>query len=177
MKKIAIVGSKKSGKTSIAEIVISHFAKRGLTIGAIKHIHHADFTVDREGSDTWRHRRAGAKFVAYFSPSEAGLMLKVGKEPDGLEEVLRLVDWLKVDLLVIEGFHRFVAKRSDVGKVIAFKDLEDLEERVKGTEQPIIALCTFNESLAQREGASGFLVLPRDQDKLIKALEAFMESP
>jgi molybdopterin-guanine dinucleotide biosynthesis protein B len=177
-KKIAIIGSKKSGKTSIAEIVISYFAKQGLTIGTIKHIHHADFTIDREGSDTWRHRRAGAKLVAYFSPSEAGMMLKVGREPESIEEVLRFTNLLRVDLLVIEGFHRLVAKRADVGKIIAFKDLADLEERVKGTEPPIIALCTFNKDLTQQEGYGlEFLVLPRDQDKLIKALEAFMESP
>jgi len=178
MKKIAIIGSKKSGKTSIAEILISHFAKRGLAIGTIKHIHHADFTIDREGSDTWRHKRAGAKFVAYFSPSEAGMMLKVSGEPKSIEEALRFMDWLKLDLLVIEGFHRLIAKRSDVGKIIAFKDVVDLEERLKGTEQPIIALCTFNEDLARREDRSlEFLVLPRDEDKLVKALEAFMDSP
>jgi molybdopterin-guanine dinucleotide biosynthesis protein B len=158
--------------------VISHFAKRGLSIGAIKHIHHVDFTIDREGSDTWRHRRAGAKFVAYFSPSEAGVVLKVDEEPKSIEEILMLTGWLKVDLLMIEGFHRLIAKRPDVGKIITFKDLTDLEERLKGTEQPIIALCTFNKNLAQQESCnSKFFVLPRDQDKLIKAVEAFMDSP
>jgi len=177
-KKIAIIGSKGSGKTSIAEIVISHFVKLGLSIGTLKHIHRPGFTIDREGSDTWRHRRAGAKVVAYFSPSEAGVMVDVSGEPKGIEEALRLFGELKVDLLVIEGFHRLIAKRSDVGKIIAFKDFSDLKERIKETEQPIIALCTFNEEVAREgEGNLKFLVLPRDKDELIRALEAFIRSP
>ncbi|MCC6043023.1 MAG: molybdopterin-guanine dinucleotide biosynthesis protein B [Candidatus Verstraetearchaeota archaeon] len=172
------MGSKKSGKTSVAEIVISHFAERGLSIGAIKHIHHVDFTIDREGSDTWRHRRAGARLVAYFSPSEAGVMVRVNEEPKSIEETLMLIGPLNVDLIVIEGFHRLIAKRSDVGKIITFKDLADLEERLKGTEQPIIALCTFSKDLAQQEHRNlEFLVLPRDRGKLIEAVEAFMGFP
>jgi len=158
--------------------VIGHFAKLGLSIGTLKHIHHFGFTIDREGSDTWRYRRAGAKVVAYFSPSEAGVMVGVDREPESIEEALKLFDGLKVDLLIIEGFHKLIAKRPDIGKIIAFKDLSDLEERVKGAERPIIALCTFNEEISlKRQGGLKFLVLPRDKDELIEALEAFMRSP
>lgn len=158
--------------------MISHFAKLGLSIGTLKHIHRPGFTIDREGSDTWRHRRAGAKVVAYFSPSEAGVMVSVDGGPKSIEEALRLFDELKVDLLVVEGFHKLIAKRPDVGKIITFKDLSDLEERIKETEQPILALCTFNEEVARGGGGNlKFLVLPRDKDELIRALEAFMRSP
>jgi molybdopterin-guanine dinucleotide biosynthesis protein len=105
-------------------------------------------------------------------------MVRVNEEPKSIEEMLMLIGPLKVDLIVIEGFHRLIAKRSDVGKIITFKDLADLEERLKGTEQPIIALCTFNKDLAQQVGRGlEFFVLPRDRDKLIKAVEAFMDSP
>lgn len=150
----------------------------GLTVGTMKHIHHSDFTIDSEGSDTWRHRRAGAKVTAYFSPLEAGLILSLMKEPETLEETLRLFEGLKIDLLVMEGFHKLIAKRFDVGKVIVFKDFKDLEERIKGTEKPIIAYCTFNEKLVEKShhGIS-YMILPRDRDKLIDAVNNFMKSP
>ncbi|MDH5815416.1 MAG: molybdopterin-guanine dinucleotide biosynthesis protein B [Candidatus Nezhaarchaeota archaeon] len=176
-KKIAVLGSKKSGKTSIVEILVRHFTEMGLIVGTIKHIHHPNFTIDSEGSDTWRHRRAGAKATAYLSPLEAGLILSMEREPENLEEALRLIEGLKMDLLIMEGFHRLVAKRFDVGKIIAFKDFKDLEERIKGTEQPIIAYCTFNEKLVE-EGRHDidYMVLPRDKDKLVHAVSAFMWS-
>lgn len=177
-KKIAVIGSKRSGKTSIAETLIEHFTKMGLTVGTIKHIHHSDFTIDREGSDTWRHRRAGARVTAYFSPFEAGLIISMDREPETIEESLKLIEWLKMDLLIIEGFHRLIAKRHDVGKIVVFKDLEDLEERINGTEQPIIAYCTFNRELAKKiHYGIDYMILPHDLDKLINAVNAFMKSP
>ncbi|MEM4576572.1 MAG: molybdopterin-guanine dinucleotide biosynthesis protein B [Candidatus Nezhaarchaeales archaeon] len=178
MKKIAIIGSKKSGKTSIAEIVIRYLTKLGFAVGAIKHIHHIGFTIDKEGSDTWRHRVAGAKVTAYLSPSEAGTILRTRGEPEKLEEVLKLVEMAEIDVVVIEGFHRLVARRTDVGKIIAFKDLDDLKCRVEGTEPPIIAFCTFNQRLLEFQylGAD-CLVLPRDEEKLLRAVESFMKCP
>lgn len=178
MKKIAIIGSKKSGKTSIAEIVIGHLTKLGFNVGSIKHIHHIGFTIDKEGSDTWRHRAAGAKVTVYLSPSEAGMILKTRGEPETLEEVLKLIEIAEVDVVVIEGFHRLVAKRTDVGKIIAFKDLEDLKGKVEGTEPPIIAFCTFNQrSLEIRGQRVDYLVLPRDEEKLLKVVEHFTKFP
>lgn len=159
------------------EMLVEHFTKMGLIVGTMKHIHHPNFTIDKEGSDTWRHRHAGAKMTAYFSPSEVGLILSVEREPEVLEESLKLIEGLKIDLLVIEGFHRLVAKRFDVGKIIVFKDFEDLEERAKGTEHPIVAYCTFNKDLAGRSHHGiNFIVLPQDRDKLIDAVNNFMKS-
>lgn len=159
-------------------MLIKYFAESGLTVGTIKHIHHPDFTIDKEGSDTWRYRHAGSKAIAYFSPSEAGLILSVEKEPESIEDALKLIEWMKIDLLIIEGFHRLIAKRIDVGKIIVFKDFEDLEERIRGTEQPIIALCTFNRELAEKSHYTiDFLILPQELNKLINAVDAFIKSP
>jgi len=176
-KKIAVLGSKKSGKTSIVEMLVRHFTEMGLIVGTMKHIHHSNFTIDSEGSDTWRHRRAGAKVTTYISPLEAGLILSIEREPRDLEEALKLIGGLKIDLLIMEGFHRLVAKRFDVGKIIVFKDFKDLEEKIKGTEQPIIAYCTFNEELIEKSHHdTNYMILPRDRDKLIYAVSAFMKS-
>ncbi len=176
-KKIAIIGSKKSGKTSVAEILVSHLANLGFVVGTLKHIHHVDFTIDKEGSDTWRHRRAGAKVTAYISPHEAGLLVNLKKEPESLEEALQFVKNSGLDVLIIEGLHRLIAKRTDVGKIIAFKDLKDLEERLQGTQPPILAACTFNKDIERSfHGNVECLFLPGDKDKLLKIVELFMKS-
>jgi len=175
-KKIAILGSKKSGKTSIAELLISNLTSRGLRIGALKHIHHHDFTMDRRDTDTWRHRAAGASFTAYISPSEAGLIVKLCEEPKDLEEVMGMLKLSNVDVLIIEGLHRLVAKRSDVGKILAFKTVNDLEERLKGTEHPILAACTFNSELKDlTRNDVNCLFLPRDVQKLLDIVEKYLK--
>lgn len=175
-KKIAIIGGKKSGKTSIAELLIGHLTNLGFKVGSLKHIHHADFTIDREGSDTWRHRHAGSKVTAYISPREAGLLVDLKKEPESLEEILCFIKMSDLDVLIMEGFHRLIAKRLDVGKIVAFRDRRDLEERLQGTQPPILAACTFNESAFLLHNNVKCLLLPRDKDELLKIVEQFMKS-
>ena len=75
-KLLAVVGTKNSGKTTVAECVISGLTKKGFRVGSIKHIHHPDFSMDREGTNTWRHARAGSKVVAAVSKTEIALILK-----------------------------------------------------------------------------------------------------
>jgi molybdopterin-guanine dinucleotide biosynthesis protein B len=55
---IGIAGWKKSGKTTLAERLISEFTRRGLRVATVKHAHH-DFQIDDAATDSARHRRAG----------------------------------------------------------------------------------------------------------------------
>ena len=56
---IAVVGTKGSGKTTTIEYLISRLSDEGYKVGSIKHVHHPDFSIDTDGTDTWRHTRAG----------------------------------------------------------------------------------------------------------------------
>lgn len=176
---IAVVGSKKSGKTTIVELIVKHLSSLGLKVGTLKHIHHPDFTADREGTDTWRHRSAGAIVSSYISAREAGSFTSLKREPEALEEALSLVKVDGLDVLVIEGFHRLVSSRADVGKVVAFKDIKDLEERLPGTVGPIIALCTFNKKVDRERLPQNFtsVMLMDEVEVLLKRLEDFVKSP
>jgi molybdopterin-guanine dinucleotide biosynthesis protein B len=56
---IGIAGWKNSGKTTLVTRLIAELTRRGLRVASVKHAHH-EADVDQEGTDTFRHRAAGA---------------------------------------------------------------------------------------------------------------------
>ena len=60
MKTLQIVGRKKSGKTSLVVRLIPLLQAHKLRVGTVKHSSHPH-PLDREGSDSWLHRNAGAE--------------------------------------------------------------------------------------------------------------------
>jgi molybdopterin-guanine dinucleotide biosynthesis protein MobB len=60
MKVIAVVGYKKSGKTRLTTMLIKSLRERGYRVASAKHVHHADFSIDQPGKDSWKHSEAGA---------------------------------------------------------------------------------------------------------------------
>ena len=65
---IAAIGISGSGKTTTLEYLISHLTSEGYRVGAIKHIHREGFTIDKEGTNTWRFTKAGSKITVAISP-------------------------------------------------------------------------------------------------------------
>lgn len=96
---IGIVGWKNSGKTTLAVRLVEALTRRGLRIATIKHAHHA-LRLDDEGTDSARHRAAGAAQVAVVSQRRWALMTE-GDEPDFADIVARLEP---CDLIVVEGY-------------------------------------------------------------------------
>ena len=101
---LGITGWKNSGKTTMTERLVSELTRRGLRVSTIKHAHHA-FDIDKEGTDSYRHRQAGASEVAIVSGNRWALMheLRGEDEPD-LDDILRRI--APCDLVVIEGYKR-----------------------------------------------------------------------
>ena len=60
MKIIGVVGWKDTGKTTLIEKLIGELDKRNLTVSTIKHSHHK-VSIDKRGTDSFRHFNAGAK--------------------------------------------------------------------------------------------------------------------
>lgn len=136
---VAVVGTKKSGKTTIIEYLISSLSKEGYKIGSIKHIHHSDFSMDTEGTDTWRHMHAGALVTIALSPNQT-VMIKRAGIPDNIDQVIKIFSGENLDLIFIEGLHSLCSKRTDIFKIIAAKNLEDLKRTMEGTSRPILAI-------------------------------------
>lgn len=110
---IAFVGRPDCGKTTLLEKLIPELNRRGLTVGTIKHHVHR-FEMDREGKDTWRLKRAGARVVALSSPTGLGLVRDCDRDP----AVAELVDryFYDVDLVLAEGY-----KHTGLPKVEVFR--------------------------------------------------------
>ncbi len=102
MRVFGVAGWKNSGKTGLVERLVKEIIVRGYSVSTVKHAHHvAD--VDHEGTDSFRHRTAGASQVVLSSPKRWAVMseLRDQEEPQ-LDELLDKLD--PVDLILIEGY-------------------------------------------------------------------------
>jgi formylmethanofuran dehydrogenase subunit E len=103
VKVLLIVGYKKVGKTTLIEKLIPELSSRGYRVGTVKH-HHSDYpvAVDSCGTDTWRHRRAGATSVALVTPTDVALF----RDAEGAGTLDQIIATLpETDLVLVEGFH------------------------------------------------------------------------
>ncbi|HHZ07159.1 MAG TPA: molybdopterin-guanine dinucleotide biosynthesis protein B [Rhizobiales bacterium] len=99
-----VAGWKNSGKTTMTERLVAEFTRRGRTVATVKHAHH-DADVDHEGTDSFRHRRAGAREVALVTGRRWALMHELRGEPEpSLADIL--VRLSPCDLVLVEGFKR-----------------------------------------------------------------------
>lgn len=93
-----ITGLKNSGKTGLTERLVAEFKTRGLTVSTIKHAHHR-VAIDDPGTDSDRHRTAGASEVILSTPNGWRMM---SSEAIGLNDLLSRM--APVDLVLIEGY-------------------------------------------------------------------------
>jgi len=73
MKVYGVTGWKNNGKTGLTERLVAEFSRRGLRVATLKHAHQrAD--IDQPGTDSHRHRVAGAGQVLLATPERWALM-------------------------------------------------------------------------------------------------------
>ncbi len=118
MKVFSIVGVSKSGKTTVAEAVITELRSRGYRVGSVKDIHFAGFALDREGTNTYRHKMAGAELVTARGLHETDIMFPSRMS---LPEILRFYDQ---DFVILEGVYDFQGPG-----LIAAIDEKEIDER------------------------------------------------
>lgn len=100
MKIISVVGNKNSGKTSLTEKIIKELKKRNYSIATIKDSHH-EMEMDRENTDTWKHKEAGSETIVGVGNTTFFNIRK--KLP--LERLLFLIKMIdEPDFVIIEGF-------------------------------------------------------------------------
>lgn len=121
MKVFGLAGWSGSGKTTLMTRLIPEIAARGITVSTMKHAHH-NFEMDREGKDSFEHRRAGATEVLITSARRWALMheLRDDPEPAMAELIARMTP---VDLLLIEGFKRADHEKLEVHRPAVGKPL------------------------------------------------------
>ena len=104
MKLWGVAGWKNSGKTTLVTRLVSELAGRGFVVSTVKHAHHA-FDIDKPGTDSHRHREAGAQEVMIVSGSRWALMheLRDEQEPPMIQAIERISP---CDLILVEGYKR-----------------------------------------------------------------------
>lgn len=135
MKIVSIVGKKNTGKTSLTVKVIEELTKRGYKVGSIKHSHHT-MEMDKENTDTWKHKQAGSQVVVGIGSTT---FFNVRKEMD-LNRLLFLIKHLDdVDFVVIEGFKRYnypkIITSPDVRDEYTIKEVDSFTIDQKGIEE------------------------------------------
>ena len=135
MKIVSIVGKKNTGKTSLTVKVIEELTKRGYKVASIKHSHHT-MEMDRENTDTWKHKQAGADVIVGIGSTT---FFNVRKEMD-LNRLLYLIKHLDdVDFVVIEGFKRYnypkIITSPEVRDEYTIKEVDSFTIDQKGLEE------------------------------------------
>ena len=116
MKIVSIVGKKNTGKTSLTVKVIEELTKRGYNVASIKHSHHS-IEMDKENTDTWKHKQAGANLVVGVGSTT---FFNVKAEYD-LNRILYLLKHFdNFDFVIIEGY-----KAYNYPKIITSQDVRD----------------------------------------------------
>lgn len=102
MKIFGITGWKNSGKTTLTEKLVTELTRRGLSVSTLKRAH-CQAETDKPGTDSYRHRQAGARQVVLATPDRWALMteLRGAPEPELRDLVARLDP---VDIVLVEGW-------------------------------------------------------------------------
>lgn len=139
----AVVGWKKSGKTTLTTRLIAAFVARGYRVATIKHAHH-DFQIDTADTDSAKHRKAGAQQVAIVSGVRWALVRELGDTPEpDFADILARLD--PCDLVIVEGY-----KSQPIPKIEARRAGSTTHSSLADNDPHVIALAS--DVPAQHEG-------------------------
>lgn len=95
----AVCGYKNTGKTTLSVKLISALKAKGYRVASIKHDGH-DFEADTRGTDSYRHREAGADQTIVFSENKMMMVCR----PLSVETMIAMC--ADHDFILLEGFKK-----------------------------------------------------------------------
>ncbi len=129
---ITIVGKSNSGKTTLLEKLIACLTGRGYKIGSVKHAHDG-FEMDKEGKDSWRHRKAGAKATLVVTQDKVAI---VKDDKTSYSEKMKSYLW-DMDIILAEGF-----KKQNFPKIEVFRTQSVHKQPLCMEDENLIAFIT-----------------------------------
>lgn len=152
---VCFVGASDCGKTTLIENIIPILNKKGFKVATVKNDIHG-FDVDREGKDTYRHKKAGAHSVIISGP-DTFAMISEGNAQMNLDDYLFLIS-SKVDIVLTEGFKSSKKPKIELflkgvsSEIMCSNDphlvavaTNDPESVKSLTERPVIDLNNYDE--------------------------------
>ena len=99
MKVLSVIGITKSGKTTTVENIIQELRSRGYSVGSVKEIHYEQFQIDRDGTNTDRHKKAGSTLVTARGMKETDVLYP------SMLPMSRILSFYDHDFVILEGVH------------------------------------------------------------------------
>ena len=155
--------------------MITNLTKEGYNIGAIKHIHRENFSIDKEGTNTWRFSKAGSKVTVAFSPEEIATIKKKKTSTEDLEAIIEELKKEHLDIIFIEGFHGYISKKPDILKIVTAKNSEDLKTTLANTVAPILAITGIVAQSQPLRGSIPTVDLPKEGPQLLELLKKHLQ--
>lgn len=132
---ITIVGKSDSGKTTLLEKVIALLTDKGYKIGSVKHAHDG-FEMDKEGKDSWRHRKAGASATLVITENKIAMV-----KDDTTSYIEKMQSYLSdMDIILAEGF-----KKQNLPKIEVFRTKSVHKEPLCMNDENLIAFVTDSD--------------------------------
>lgn len=110
---LGIYGLHNSGKTTLIEKLIPEIMSMGYSVASVKNIPH-EFSMDSEGKDTFRHKKAGSGIVAASSENETDFVF--GRKMN-LSEITALINDCGYDVILVEGHKHESIPKVKVGSI------------------------------------------------------------
>ncbi len=164
MRVFSVNGISKSGKTTTIEHVIAELTRRGYTVGSVKDIHFEAFAIDTEGTNTYRHRKAGADVVTARGLAETDILF-----PRRLS-IGRILEFYDHDWVVLEGVKDF-----PVPSIACGRNLEELEKIISPATFAISGVIASSSGSIAATGEAPAIcdIAAGDSTQLIAGLPAF----
>ncbi|MEM6578116.1 MAG: molybdopterin-guanine dinucleotide biosynthesis protein B [Pseudomonadota bacterium] len=142
MKVFGVAGWKNTGKTGLMERLVADITGRGFSVSTVKHAHHG-VDVDQPGTDSYRHRVAGAREVLLASANRYAVMHELRDAPEPvLDDLIHRLS--PVDLVLVEGY-----KSAPHPKIETYRKASG-QSLIAGTDPSIRAVasdCTLDVKL------------------------------
>jgi molybdopterin-guanine dinucleotide biosynthesis adapter protein len=117
MKSLSVYGYSGSGKTTVVQSIIYELLLRSYTVGSVKEIHDPEFSIDKEGTNTYRHRKAGAQLVTARGKNETDVLFS------SRLSIPKILEFYDHDYVILEGVRDF-----DCPKILCARVEEEIPE-------------------------------------------------
>jgi molybdenum cofactor guanylyltransferase/molybdopterin-guanine dinucleotide biosynthesis protein MobB len=109
---VGVAGWKNSGKTTLVARLVAYLVARGFRVSTVKHTHH-DISPDEAGTDSDRHRAAGAHEVALVSPRR-WMVNELARDEDEPPLAAIVAALAPADIVVVEGYKQAAIPKIEV---------------------------------------------------------------
>jgi molybdopterin-guanine dinucleotide biosynthesis protein B len=135
---VTFIGWHDSGKTTLASAVVSELKKLGYRVAVIKSSNDSGLEFDTPGTDTFKHKQAGADSVLFVAPDQ--MVLQTGFQDLSLTTLAHRY-FPDVDIVIGEGF-------KTARKTAKIEVCRNMDQKLRREVHGVIAVATNLENVA-----------------------------